>query len=212
MGYLISILVSILWLSVVGAVWNIIFYPLTIMARSAGWGLYASKSKDYRIYITALVVLIGGIIFLGSILPIPSVISSQEIDVSKAKFLALIWIIYSLVEAGTYALMAMRSKVFIGALSSLGGIWFIFTFINAQISQLQEILPYITHAVPFLMLSSAFAIVGFLTLEKHEEMPYAKSIVTPTPLAQEQTIICPYCGRSIPASSIFCPYCGQRVS
>ena len=92
--------------------------------------------------------------------------------------------------------------------------WFIWSMLATPISDLRDLIPFIVHAVPFLLASSAFAIAGFLTTEtmKEKEAPRPMQPVQPLPSITQQTIVCPHCGQQIPAESIFCPYCGQKIA
>ncbi len=210
-GYIISCIIAVLYLSIIGIVWAVILYPISIIARSLGWASYAKSSGKIYFYITALAVFIGGFWLLSGVVPLFGY--SKQINVPTIKQMAVIWIGYSIVEAFSYALMIKESKFFVGGLASFGGIWFIWTMLNATISELQAFMPYFVHAVPFLLISSAFAIAGFLTVSPTEETVshYPSPRVQPV-MPTQQTIICPYCGKQIPAESIYCPYCGKKVT
>jgi len=168
-GYSISAIVGLLWLSVLWLPLAVILYPLTIIFRGIGWAFAAKEFNRKAFFAISIVILLGGLLLytLGlNIIPIPGV--SQDLDPPKLKLLAGIWIVYSLAEFVSYILMRRHSKIFLGALTSIIGIGIIAFFLQASIADTKDFIPFVLYAVPFLILSAICAAIGFAKLKPSE--------------------------------------------
>ncbi|MCD6515674.1 MAG: zinc-ribbon domain-containing protein [Candidatus Odinarchaeota archaeon] len=210
LGFLLSTIMIALWFTLVGAMYNVLIYPISIILRTIAWISVARTFKKTFCYVTAFFVLVlGGLFFflilggLGEGGP-----SGSEV----IRLAIMVWAAYSFFEFLTYFMLTKYTKVFFPAMVSIIGIAIILNGAFTTIDVFEELVSYIITGCVFLLISSLSAMISFLKLTPPEEAPfqfrYPPAPAQPAP----PLMVCPSCGARIPMGSKFCPYCGARLT
>ena len=217
LGFLLSAVMISLWFTLVGTIYNILIYPISIILRTVAWISVARTFKKAFCYATAFFVLVLGGLFFFLILGGLSEGGASGSEVIRLAI--MIWAAYSFFEFLTYFMLTKYTKVFFPAMISIIGIAIILNGAFTITDVFEELASYIITGCAFLLISSLSAMISFLKLKPPEEAllqfgyPPAPPAVPPT-LAQPtpSLMICPSCGARIPVGSKFCPYCGARLA